>query len=222
MNVLSRQLSAERSRRWSGRVGASDSGSARVRISYLLGNLTKSFNYRAVASHDEKTLDLSAIHAARRTWPTKSFATPALWAGLRAAFSKADRPQRNQRVLVEKYRVGADRENLHLQPGRSSTTSTALKTSSACRCTTCSRTTRTTTWARRHCRTAKSASSSKAQARTRRRPPRFSAKTGASSRPRTTRCGSTSASPRTSSSSARSKRTKRNASPATCSIMTSS
>ena len=27
-----------------------------MRISYLLGNLTKSFNYRAVASHDEKTL----------------------------------------------------------------------------------------------------------------------------------------------------------------------
>src|ERR1035437_5863204 len=36
-------------------VGSSDSGSARVRISYLLGNLTKSFNYRAVGTHDEKT-----------------------------------------------------------------------------------------------------------------------------------------------------------------------
>src|ERR1700759_5364325 len=32
-------------------VGSSDSGSARVRISYILGNLSKSFNYRAVASH---------------------------------------------------------------------------------------------------------------------------------------------------------------------------
>src|SRR5215471_12551597 len=40
-------------------VGASDSGSARVRISYLLGNLTKSFNYRAISSHDEKSLTLS-------------------------------------------------------------------------------------------------------------------------------------------------------------------
>ncbi len=39
-------------------VGASDSGSARVRISYILGNLSKSFNYRAVASHDEKSLTL--------------------------------------------------------------------------------------------------------------------------------------------------------------------
>jgi len=40
-------------------VSSSDSGSAKVRISYLLGNLTKSFNYRAVASNDEKTLTLS-------------------------------------------------------------------------------------------------------------------------------------------------------------------
>src|SRR3990172_7843485 len=40
-------------------VGASDSASARVRISYLLGNLIKSFNYRAVASHDEQSLVLA-------------------------------------------------------------------------------------------------------------------------------------------------------------------
>jgi len=40
-------------------VSSSDSGSARVRISYLLGNLNKSFAYRAVASNDEKTLTLS-------------------------------------------------------------------------------------------------------------------------------------------------------------------
>src|ERR1051326_9319531 len=40
-------------------VAATDSGSARVRISYVLGNLTKSFNYRAIASRDETTLTLS-------------------------------------------------------------------------------------------------------------------------------------------------------------------
>ena len=33
-------------------VAASKSGAARVRISYVLGNLSKSFNYRAVAAHD--------------------------------------------------------------------------------------------------------------------------------------------------------------------------
>jgi len=42
---------------WS--VAADRSGQARVRISYLLGGLDRSFNYRAVASHDESTLDLS-------------------------------------------------------------------------------------------------------------------------------------------------------------------
>ena len=44
-------------------VAASESGSARVRISYLLGNLTKSFNYRAVVAHDEQHPDAAAIHA---------------------------------------------------------------------------------------------------------------------------------------------------------------
>ena len=39
-------------------VASSGSGAARVRISYLLGNLAKSFNYRAVAASDERTLTL--------------------------------------------------------------------------------------------------------------------------------------------------------------------
>jgi len=40
-------------------VFASRSGSATVRISYLLGGLDKAYNYRAVAEHDEKTLTLA-------------------------------------------------------------------------------------------------------------------------------------------------------------------
>src|SRR5688572_28970528 len=39
-------------------VGSSDSGSAKVRISYILGNLTKSFAYRAVATNDESSITL--------------------------------------------------------------------------------------------------------------------------------------------------------------------
>ena len=35
-------------------VSSSASGSARVRISYLLGELTKNFNYRAVVARDER------------------------------------------------------------------------------------------------------------------------------------------------------------------------
>lgn len=37
-------------------VSAEESGPARVRISYIVGQLNKSFEYRAVASHDENTL----------------------------------------------------------------------------------------------------------------------------------------------------------------------
>ncbi len=40
-------------------VSASRSGSALVRISYLLGGLDKGYNYRAVAEHDEQTLTLA-------------------------------------------------------------------------------------------------------------------------------------------------------------------
>ena len=42
-------------------VAANKSGSMRVRISYILGNLSKSFNYRAIAANDEKTLALTQI-----------------------------------------------------------------------------------------------------------------------------------------------------------------
>jgi hypothetical protein len=42
---------------WS--VAANASGAARVRISYVLGGLSKDFHYRAVADRDEKTLNLA-------------------------------------------------------------------------------------------------------------------------------------------------------------------
>jgi hypothetical protein len=55
---------------WS--VGSSDSGSVRVRVSYLLGNLNKSFNYRR-SLKDETSL--TAIHARRTS--TSPSAAPA-------------------------------------------------------------------------------------------------------------------------------------------------
>src|SRR5207253_9643728 len=61
-------------------VGASDSGSARVRISYLLGNLGKSFNYRAVASHDESTLVLGQ-YMRLQNFANESFGDSGVWAG---------------------------------------------------------------------------------------------------------------------------------------------
>src|SRR5512138_1268170 len=68
-------------------VGSSDSGSARVRISYLLGNLTKSFNYRAVASNDEKTLTLSE-YIRIQNLANEAFGSTELWAGFGPRFHR--------------------------------------------------------------------------------------------------------------------------------------
>ncbi|HVT30473.1 MAG TPA: hypothetical protein VHE81_20860 [Lacipirellulaceae bacterium] len=83
-------------------VGASDSGSARVRISYLLGNLTKSFNYRAVASHDEKTLVLSE-YMRLANLANEDFSHTGLWAGFGPHFHKPIGLNETKELLVEKY-----------------------------------------------------------------------------------------------------------------------
>ncbi len=83
-------------------VSASKSGSARVRISYLLGNLTKSFNYRAVASHDEKTLEL-AQYMRLQNLANEQFRDTGLWAGFGPHFQKAIGINETKEVLIEKY-----------------------------------------------------------------------------------------------------------------------
>jgi hypothetical protein len=83
-------------------VSASDSGSARVRISYLLGNLTKSFNYRAVATHDEKTLVLSEFMRIQNL-ANESFGSTGLWAGFGPRFLKPIGINETKEMLVEKF-----------------------------------------------------------------------------------------------------------------------
>src|SRR4051812_5274489 len=68
-------------------IGASDSGSARVRISYLLGNLSKSFNYRAIATKDEKSLVLSQ-YMRLQNFANEEFGSTNLWAGFGREFLK--------------------------------------------------------------------------------------------------------------------------------------
>lgn len=84
-------------------VGSSDSGSARVRISYLLGNLTKSFNYRAVASNDEKTLDLSQ-YMRLQNLANEEFASSGLWAGFGPRFLKPIGLNETKEMLVERFK----------------------------------------------------------------------------------------------------------------------
>jgi hypothetical protein len=85
---------------WS--VGASDSGSARVRISYLLGNLTKSFNYRAVASKDEKSLVLSE-YMRLQNFANEAFGSTNLFAGYGKTFLKPIGLNETKEMLVRKF-----------------------------------------------------------------------------------------------------------------------
>ncbi len=85
---------------WS--VGASDSGSARVRISYLLGNLNKAFNYRAVASRDETTLSL-AQYMRLQNFANEEFGSTGLWAGFGKHFLKPIGLNETKEMLVDKF-----------------------------------------------------------------------------------------------------------------------
>jgi len=85
-------------------VSASDSGSARVRISYILGNLTKSFNYRATASNDEMTLDLSQYMRIQNL-ANEEFAGAGVWAGFGPKFSKPIGLNETKELLVERFKA---------------------------------------------------------------------------------------------------------------------
>jgi len=83
-------------------VAASVSGSVRVRISYLLGGLTKSFHYRAVASNNERTLVLSQ-YIRMKNLANESFDASNLWAGYGNRFLKPIGLNETKQVLAEKY-----------------------------------------------------------------------------------------------------------------------
>jgi hypothetical protein len=85
---------------WS--IGSSDSGSVRVRVSYLLGNLNKSFNYRAVASKDESHLTLSQ-YMRLQNLANESFGSTGVWAGFGKRFLKPVGLNETKEMLMEKY-----------------------------------------------------------------------------------------------------------------------
>ena len=82
-------------------VSADKSGSARVRISYLLGNLTKSFNYRAVASKDEKSLALSQ-YMRLQNFANEEFGDAAMFAVFGKEFIRAVGLNETREMLVTK------------------------------------------------------------------------------------------------------------------------
>ena len=83
-------------------VGAAESGSARVRISYLLGKLGKSFNYRAVATRDEKSLVLSQ-YMRLQNFANEEFGSSNLWAGFGKEFLKPIGLNETKEMLMARH-----------------------------------------------------------------------------------------------------------------------
>lgn len=98
-------------------VSASDSGSARVRISYLLGNLSKSFNYRAVASRDESTLTMSQ-YMRLQNLANESFGSTGLWAGYGQKFLKPIGLNETKEMLAARYEAVPIRKTYTCDPSQ--------------------------------------------------------------------------------------------------------
>jgi len=77
------------------------SGPVRVRISYLLGGLNKSYNYRAVAEYDESTLALSR-YIRVQNFANEQYEDTQITAGLGGEFSKPIGLNETKEILVEK------------------------------------------------------------------------------------------------------------------------
>ncbi len=85
---------------WS--VGADRSGSARVRISYLLGGLDKSFHYRAVATKDESSLRL-AQYLRLKNNSNESYAQSQLWVGFGDQLQRPVGLNETKDLLLKRY-----------------------------------------------------------------------------------------------------------------------
>jgi len=82
-------------------VFSGQSGPVRVRISYLLGGLSKSFNYRAVAENDESTLTLSR-YIRVQNFANEQYHDTQIHAGLGDKFSKPIGINETKEILIEK------------------------------------------------------------------------------------------------------------------------
>lgn len=99
---------------WS--VAASDSGAARVRISYVLGGLDKQFHYRAVADHAEQTLALSQYLRIRND-ANEAYDETNLWAGFGERFVKPIGLNETKEVLMGKFQGVPIKKTYTANPG---------------------------------------------------------------------------------------------------------
>lgn len=83
-------------------VSSPSAGSAKVRISYLIGQLNKSFVYRAVASHDEKSLTLWQ-YVQLHNQANEEFGMAGLWPGFGERFERPIGINETKQLLAAKF-----------------------------------------------------------------------------------------------------------------------
>lgn len=83
-------------------VFAPQAGSARVRISYLIGRLDKSFAYRAVASHDEAALTLWQ-YVQLHNQANEAFGAAGMWTGFGERFERPIGINETKQLLSAKF-----------------------------------------------------------------------------------------------------------------------
>ncbi len=83
-------------------VFAPRAGSARVRISYIIGQLDKSFAYRAIAAHDEKTLTLWQYIQLHNN-ANEDFGSAGMWAGFGQRLQRPIGANETKRLLCSRF-----------------------------------------------------------------------------------------------------------------------
>jgi hypothetical protein len=83
-------------------VASRGSGGARVRISYILGGLTRSFSYRAVAARDERTLELAQYMKINNA-ANETFGVSRIWAGFGRQFLRPIGLNEQREVQMERF-----------------------------------------------------------------------------------------------------------------------
>ena len=83
-------------------VYAAQAGVVKVRVSYLIHNLTRTFNYRALANKDESVLTLRSF-IKLRNYSGEEFGEAGVWAGFGPKFLKQVGQQEEIQMLVKSF-----------------------------------------------------------------------------------------------------------------------
>ena len=83
-------------------VHAKEACALKVRVSYLIGNLTRSFAYRALANQDETRLTLKK-YVQLRNYSGEDFGEAGLWSGFGPRFTKLVRQQHDIKMLLQQF-----------------------------------------------------------------------------------------------------------------------